>query len=361
MADPPLSKPRRFRSWLRMLIALALVVALGVGWLGVRFNRAGTQREAVAQIRRLGGSAFYNCRYDESGHLLVAKPPGPAWLTRLLGPDLFGRVHGVKLTEVDPLTGLGSFEIFSRPLSPVSDRDLVHVGKLAHLQWLALGGTQVGDAGLEHLRALDQLDKLYLDGTQVTDGGLVHLGRLSRLKILFLSNTQVSDAGLDHLAGLANLEMLRLDHTDCSLSGVVDLLCTQQGRTFADALETAGLAKRDQKGDVLALDLSKMKVRDAELAHLRALDKLQWLYLNGTGITDAGLAQLKPLTTLQLVHLADTQTSDAGLEHLLELKNLRTLHLTGTRVTGEGVAKLEQALPDTLRVYWKPTPGQKER
>ena len=356
MADTSPSKPRRFRFRPRMLIALALIAALGFGWLGVQFRRAGKQREAVARIRKLGASVFYNCRYHESGYLVASKPPGPAWLTRLLGPDFFGRVHGVKLTEVDSLEGLGELQILCRPLSTVNDGDLVHLRTLTDLQWLALSDTQVGDAGLEHLRALTQLDKLYLDGTQVTDRGLVRLSRLTRLKILSLSRTQVSDAGLDQLAGLTGLEKLRLDHTHCSLSGVVHLLAVRQDRPLADALETAGLAKRDQNGDVLALDFSKTRVRDAGLAHLPPLDKIQWLYLNGTQITDGGMAHLAPLTTLELVHLADTRISDAGLEHLQGLKSLRTLHLTGTRVTGEGVAQLEQALPDTLRVYWKP-PG----
>jgi hypothetical protein len=62
-------------------------------------------------------------------------------------------------------------------------------------------------------------------------------------------------------------------------------------------------------------------VSDAGLARLRALPRLEKLYLSGLGLTDAALPDLKGLT------------------------RLRELDLTGTRVSGKGAAELRQALP----------------
>jgi len=45
------------------------------------------------------------------------------------------------------------------------------------------------------------------------------------------------------------------------------------------------------------------------------------------------------------LRLNDTQVTDAGLEHLASLQRLGVLSLGHTRVTGEGVKKLQAALP----------------
>jgi hypothetical protein len=52
------------------------------------------------------------------------------------------------------------------------------------------------------------------------------------------------------------------------------------------------------------------------------MPQLQWLYLDDTGITDA------------------------GLKHLVGLTRLQELDLHGTHVTDEGIAKLQEALPN---------------
>jgi hypothetical protein len=58
------------------------------------------------------------------------------------------------------------------------------------------------------------------------------------------------------------------------------------------------------------------------------------------------LAHLKNLENLEYLNLYGTQVSDAGLEHLKGLKNLRKLYLWESKATNEGVAGLQQALPE---------------
>lgn len=53
----------------------------------------------------------------------------------------------------------------------------------------------------------------------------------------------------------------------------------------------------------------------------------------------------KSLTALQS-RLDQANVTDACVRHLAELTQLQRLDLTGTKVTAEGVAKLQQALPN---------------
>ena len=334
--------------------AVAVVVLTAAVFLTVMYRQAARQREAVAAVRRLGGWVCYNCRYDASGRMTSASPPGPRWLRSLLGDDFFGRVEGVKLSSVERLEGLGDFQLLSRPCPGVTDDAMRHVAALPDLQWLALSGTEITDAGLAQLEALAGLQRLWLDDTQVSDAGLEHLAALTRLRTLSLRRTRTSDAGLVHLAALAGLDRLHLEGTDCTLPGVLHLLTGLQNRSLPEALTVAGLAKCDDAGQVVSLDLSTTGAGDEALTHVERLPHLQWLFLAGTTITDAGLVHLEKLSELTLLDLTDTDVTDAGLEHLADLKKLRDVHLTGSKATPAGIRLLRQRLPGPVRIYQRP-------
>ena len=51
--------------------------------------------------------------------------------------------------------------------------------------------------------------------------------------------------------------------------------------------------KQDDQGNVVELNLSRSKITDAGLVHLKGLTGLQTLDLGGTEVTDAGFADLK--------------------------------------------------------------------
>jgi acetyl esterase/lipase len=90
--------------------------------------------------------------------------------------------------------------------------------------------------------------------------------------------------------------------------------------------------------EVLKLDATG--VTDAGLEHLSGLTGLRWLYLERTRITDAGLRALKPLRALTILDVAGTAAGDAGLERIARLESLAGLDLTGTRVTDAGLRSL---------------------
>jgi hypothetical protein len=237
----------------RGLIVFVLVIGVGLGWI---VRQAHIQRDAVAAIRKAGGSVFYSWEWDHGKAIPGGRPRQPSWVVESIGVEVYGQVTGVELW--------GSY-------GP-ADIVLAAAGRLDRLQRLwVFTHTSATDAGLMHLAGLTDLSSLGLNRTQVTDAGLVHLKGLAKLSTLVLNGTQVTDAGLVHLKGLTNLSYLRLDGT---------------------------------------------QVTDAGLVHLGRLTKLSDLWLNGTQVTDVGLVHLKGLTNLSYLRLDGTRVTDAGVDEL---------------------------------------------
>ena len=81
-------------------------------------------------------------------------------------------------------------------------------------------------------------------------------------------------------------------------------------------------------------------VSDAEVAHLKGLTSLSYLYVGGSQISDAGLAHLKSLTSLKSLSIGNTRVSNAGLARLRALTKLSSLDLSSTGLTDAGLAQL---------------------
>ena len=214
----------RFQFGILALLLLVVVVAIPFSWLATEMKWANKQREAVEEITRASGTVSYDYQSDPSGNVIPgAKPPGPPWLRKLLGDDLFVSVTRCSLDQ-----------------SEISDAGLEHIGGLTELRTLSLGNTTVSDAGLQHMEGLLQLQELLLGGTNVTDAGLEYLKGLTQLRWLGVGRTKVSDAGLKYVKGLTRLQRL---------------------------------------------DLWGTKVSDAGLRHLNELTQLQWLFLGHTNVS----------------------------------------------------------------------------
>jgi hypothetical protein len=223
----PLSRPwwNYVRFSLRALIVLVLLIGLCLGWL---VRSAQVQRDAVAAIKKAGGSVRYD--WDWSGGVIMGgKPWAPKWIVDLIGADYFGHVATVTLTakatdatlaHVGRLTRLDA--LFARS-SSVSDTALVHLKALTNLSQLDLGSSQVTDAGLVHLKGLTKLSLVWLRGTHVTDAGVVDLKALTTLAYLELNGTHVTDAGLAHLKGLTKLSILEVYDTEVTDAGIDEL------------------------------------------------------------------------------------------------------------------------------------------
>ena len=252
----PARKLHWFQYSLRSLFLLVFLVSLGMSWVAVKMKTAREQKEAVEEIKKLGGYVQYDYESEQlRKRLPIAGPPGPVWLRNLLGEDFFATVVGVMFTSTS-----------------ATDAGLAHLTGLTQLEWLTLGGTKVTDAGLEHLRALTQLQELALEDTKITDAGLEHLKGMTQLQTLYPNGTKVEDAGLEHLKGMTQLQTLYLNDTNANDAGVVRL----EGLT-----------------QLKILGLRSTRVTDAGLEHFRGLRQLRFLNLDRTKVTNEGVNRLQ--------------------------------------------------------------------
>ena len=131
----------RFQFSILSLLVLFVAVALPCGWLATEREQAGKQRVAADWIEEAGGTVDYDYQCYPPGRVTPRKPPGLAWLRKLLGDDHFADVTRV-----------------------------------------VLSGQGVSDAGVEHLKGLTQLQELWLDDTKVSDAGLEYLKGMTQLQ-----------------------------------------------------------------------------------------------------------------------------------------------------------------------------------
>jgi hypothetical protein len=93
---------------------------------------------------------------------------------------------------------------------------------------------------------------------------------------------------------------------------------------------------------LVILDVSKTRISNAGLMHLKGVKSLRVLSLNGTRIDDAGLKHLEGLTGMWQLLLDDTKVGDAGLLHLRGFTGMEEwLGLSGTQVTDGGIKHLQ--------------------
>jgi hypothetical protein len=202
--DPVLHPWRRYlRFSVRGLIVLVLVIGAALGWI---VREAHIQRDAVAAIRRAGGSVSYDWEWSDGKPVPGGKPRAPGWVIDLIGADNFGHVTLVILAPPS-----------------ATDATLAHVGRLTRLQELYVGSPSVSDAGLENLTGLTNLSILSLSGTPVSDRGLAKLMGLIKLFHLNLSDTPITDAGLVSLRGLTKLASVMVGNTQVTDAGVKEL------------------------------------------------------------------------------------------------------------------------------------------
>ena len=84
----------RFQFSILALLLLVVVVAVPFSWLATEMEAAREQREVVEWLEKLNGGVFYDYQFGRSGR---DTPPGPEWLHKLLGNDLFVNVTHVRL------------------------------------------------------------------------------------------------------------------------------------------------------------------------------------------------------------------------------------------------------------------------
>ncbi|GAA4432499.1 chitobiase/beta-hexosaminidase C-terminal domain-containing protein [Ravibacter arvi] len=100
------------------------------------------------------------------------------------------------------------------------------------------------------------------------------------------------------------------------------------------------------KKQVVALNLSRMPVSDADLKQVAGFQNLRKVNLNFTGITAKGLEQLTALKHLQTLYLAGTKiTSEGLLQFLSKARKVRSVILWDTGIAADQIANIRKTYP----------------
>ena len=111
------------------------------------------------------------------------------------------------------------------------------------------------------------------------------------------------------------------------------------------------------------LCLSRTRVTDDGMRHVRSFDRLVSLGLADTRITDSALRLLNELDRLQVLDLSGTLITDAGLQHLVRMSGVRWIDLGGTQITDAGLEHLKgsrTSIPGTPSPHLTPACGVSE-
>jgi hypothetical protein len=163
---------------------MTVIVALPSSRMVVETQATKRQTDAVEAIRKMGGQAWYDYEFVGWGIPLKAvKPPGPAWLRKLVGDYFFTEVVAVTLAgaevtddKLEPLNDLTELKCASLVGTSITDMGLGHLERCTHLRGLILSHNRgVTDRGLDHLRGLSELRDVGINGTQVTEEGVRRL------------------------------------------------------------------------------------------------------------------------------------------------------------------------------------------
>ncbi len=105
----------------------------------------------------------------------------------------------------------------------------------------------------------------------------------------------------------------------------------------------------DVKEQLIAVNLSKMPVKDGDLEVISKFRNLEVLNLNNTVITGAGLKSLTSLPKLRSLSLSGTDVSAGILRELAKVPTLEEVYVWNTPVSTDDVASLSQEFP---RIRW---------
>lgn len=149
---------------LRTSLLLVAVAALALGYI---VNCENTRRAAEERIKPLGGSIGWRER-------------GPAWLTHLIGRDVFAVPDEVVFLN-----------------EPLQDDDLEALSGLEEARHLSIvqNSTFTG-SGFRHLTGMTNLVSLYVCDVPVTDDGVSKLPKIPTLQRIELLATVMTDKSI---------------------------------------------------------------------------------------------------------------------------------------------------------------------
>lgn len=274
----------------------------------------------------------------------------------------------------------------------ITDEGMSVIGEMDKLEVLTITRTAVTDEGLRRLGKLTRLRTLFVEGTRVTGVGFEHLGGLKELAVVGLGRNHVAKEGLAALNRLSGLRVLYLEGATWDPGQVEELRRKPEGcqvylhgqlqlwhskpragelagfrYTSPDVTDQFLLRKnpRDMERrsreiirigshatvssleiigknkNINNLILEKVQGIETGKGHLRDLEHIQRLTLNGSELPEAIWKELGEMGQLRSLVLAGKIHSGKGLEPVAKLAELNALELHDTGAEDADLSVLE--------------------
>ena len=152
---------------------------------------------------------------------------------------------------------------------------------------------------------------------------------------LSLVGTTVTDQGLRCLADVIQLQQIALGNFDRRPMPPDGVKVARNEITDAGLIHLKGL------NQLRNLHLEGLPITDAGLDAIKDLPNLDGLYLSRTKVTGVGLGGLKSLPRLVVLGLADDELSEKGLEALSGAVNLQLLSVSHVPLTAKTLQSLK--------------------
>jgi hypothetical protein len=170
-----------------------------------------------------------------------------------------------------------------------------------------------------------QADSLDLNGTKITNVGLAQLGRAPFLQKLWLNDCDIDNDSMKVIGqqGLRHLKDVNLHSTRVGDEGVAQLA----------------------KMPLLSLNLSDTAVSDDCMQHVKAMQNLQVLNLDYSGVGNDGIRAIQQMPNLRSLSLKGCPITDDCVKELAKCQQLMVLHLDDTKLSPAQVQWLHDKMP----------------
>jgi len=194
-----------------------------------------------------------------------------------------------------------------------------------YLVSLELNKLGVDDEQAKNFKDLVALRNLNIEGTDIGDSGMQYFGDMKELKSLTISRTMITGKSFALLPRYPKLDSLNAAHNKLD-----DRSCA-----YLEALKSLD-----------NLRLGGCGFGDEALVHIGKLTTLRFLHLErNRTITDAGIAHLSNLKALQYLDISETKVTGACAKYLKAMTRLDDLYLSLRKLSPREIAAFHAAVP----------------
>ncbi len=181
----------------------------------------------------------------------------------------------------------------------VSDLSLLNLSRMPGLEQLSLAHTRISNDGLRYLAASKSITSIFLgNNMQLTDQAIRNLGpKTSHLVNIFLNGCGITDASALEYLKFKDLKGLNLQGTHISDETIQILQSRANDFVYLsvanDRISSKGIQALKKFHNLVALDLSGVKLDSISCRDLATLTNLQAIYLVDCGLSLNDLQYLK--------------------------------------------------------------------